>query len=144
LQSALGLATFEMLPYRLGNLIGKSHHERTFRTQRLHVFLALFASTKLKIVFLPDGGAQHADFGDTVQQLLALLIKAGFENFKIDGLNVKISKPDSVMVTNIPDVNNKQNWLFGGVIAGGDSIATDSAFMAKYPGIIVENAVLEI
>jgi hypothetical protein len=69
---------------------------------------------------------------------------ATFENFKIDGFNVKISKPDSVMVTNIPDVNNKQNWLFGGVIAGGDSIATDSAFMAKYPGIIVENAVLEI
>ena len=69
---------------------------------------------------------------------------ATFDNFKIDGLKVKISKPAAISVSNIPDADSKQNWLFGGVIADGEQIPSDSAFMAKYPGLIVEDGVLEI
>ena len=69
---------------------------------------------------------------------------AQYNNFKIDGLKLKISKPSSVTISNIANAESKQNWLFGGVIGDGDSVSTDSAFMAKHPGIIVENGVIEM
>ncbi|MGN0814210.1 MAG: InlB B-repeat-containing protein [Candidatus Coproplasma sp.] len=72
---------------------------------------------------------------------------AAFENFVIDGATLTVKVSDSTVLENLKKIDGvyeQDNWMFGGVAAEGEDNCTDSAFLAKYSGVTVINATLNI